>query len=83
MTRHVKAAIVAGLEQACGILDNTPGVWKTDHGRRFVRRSQLGCTLGLANLSSRLDDRWGTGVWDKQLAQRAQTARRQMEDDDR
>ena len=42
--------IVIALEQLCGVLDRVPGQW--------------GCRWGLAELSTRLDDRWGTGVWD-------------------
>jgi len=44
----VKAWIVDHLETWCGYLDHFHG---------------LGCRIGLANLSDRLDQHWGTGVW--------------------
>jgi hypothetical protein len=48
--KRIRWLIVAGLERACSVLD---------HFRC------LGCTLGLASLSARLEDRWRTGWWEK------------------
>lgn len=52
---RIKKAIVVFLEQACFWVDRLPE-W-TYVGRR------IGCPSGLAALSARLDDRWGTEQW--------------------
>jgi hypothetical protein len=56
----VKRAIVVGLERACTLLDRVPHWNRTD---RAWYPSCLGCVLGLAALSDRLDEHWGTRVW--------------------
>lgn len=48
----MKRLIVTGLESVCALADRTP-----------VLRRLIGCPRGLALLSSRLDERWNTGVW--------------------
>ena len=53
----MKALIVRTLEAACGPVDRLPN-WTYP----FVG-TWLGCPGGLALWSSRLDERWGTGVW--------------------
>lgn len=52
---RIKKAIVVLLEHACSWVDRLPE-WT------YVGR-WIGCPRGLAALSARLDDRWGTGQW--------------------
>jgi len=63
---RIRTAIVAGLERTCGFLDDIPGYRWEDGRPRFWRHAQYGChPFRLAYLSAKLDDRWGTGAWDK------------------
>lgn len=64
---RTKRAIVVGLELACGLIDDIPGIWVSEGRIRFVRHAQYGCwPLRLAQRSADLDDRWGTKAWSRQ-----------------
>lgn len=60
----MKRAIVVGLVRLCGCFDQIPFPERVDGKVRFYRGS-LGCyRLRLAEKSLKLDDHWGTGVWE-------------------
>jgi hypothetical protein len=65
---RTKRAIVTTLVWLCVVLDHVPGLCRTEQSwltARPRRYSDLGCALGLALWSARLDERWNTGVWGK------------------
>jgi hypothetical protein len=51
--------VVAMLEKLCTLLDAIPRY----SARRWWRYGDWGCSLGLARLSARLEQRWETGYW--------------------
>lgn len=72
--KAVQASIVSAIETLDILLDAIPSVefevTQRSNGyfnfvTRICRYGGWGCLLGVANLSSRLDDRWDTGVWQK------------------
>lgn len=62
---RLKRFIVIGLERLCTLIDRAPAIWWV-HGRPHFHKSGglLGCSIGLSNLSMRLDERWKTKIWE-------------------
>ena len=59
----MRYAIVTSLESLCGLLDRIPIAYRYE-GRWRIGSGCIGChRFRLAELSSRLDERWETGVW--------------------
>jgi hypothetical protein len=61
----MKTAIVKGLVLACTALDYLPMCHRIESWWRWrwYRHGLLGCQLGMADWSVKLDQRWRTGVW--------------------
>lgn len=59
----MKRLIVSGLEKACSALDNIPRIYRYDNRWHYTRGGCWGCSIGLANASAKLDEKWQTGVW--------------------
>ena len=55
----MRLLLVVVTERLCRILDAIPRYCEG----RWYRHGDWGCQLGLAMLSYRLDERWGTGSW--------------------
>lgn len=60
MTLAARRALIAAMEYVCGLVDRLP-----DWTWHIPGLHRLGCGSrnGLALRASRLDERWGTGVW--------------------
>lgn len=64
---RLKKLIVISLEKLCWWADNVYLPYRFE-GQWHFGNGMLGCYyLNLANRSVRLDDKWGTGVWEKDV----------------